>query len=129
LTQRLPQNCAISNAARPCAQLSSAALPRLPVADPTLAVDRFRQHAGERNHFAGAAIPLLAAARIANLGIRKSPGIGTLMTAPGFLLGFVFSILGIALHRRLSGRQSVASYPPVIRLRQEGWHYPVYPVY
>jgi hypothetical protein len=56
-------------------------------------------------------------------------GIGTFMTAPGFLLGFVFSMLGIALHRRLSDRRSVASYPPVIRLRQEGWHYPVYPVY
>lgn len=56
-------------------------------------------------------------------------GIGTFMTASGLLLGFVLSMLGIALHRRLSGRRSVASYPPVIRLRQEGWHYPVYPAY
>lgn len=56
-------------------------------------------------------------------------GGGTLMTAAGLLLGFVLSMLGIALHRRLSGRRSVASYPPVISLRQEGWHYPVYPAY
>ncbi|HUC66204.1 MAG TPA: hypothetical protein VMA53_12280 [Stellaceae bacterium] len=56
-------------------------------------------------------------------------GVGTLMTAAGLLLGFVLSMLGISLDREFSGRRSVASYPPVIRLRQEGWHYPVYPAY
>jgi hypothetical protein len=55
--------------------------------------------------------------------------VGTQMTAAGLLLGFVLSMLGIALHRELSGRRSVASYPAVISLRQEGWHYPVYPEY
>jgi hypothetical protein len=48
-------------------------------------------------------------------------------TVIGFVLGFVVAMLGIALHRRLSGLRPLTTYPSVIRLRQEGWHFPVHP--
>ena len=45
-------------------------------------------------------------------------------TMIGVVLGFTATMAGIALHRRLSGHQPLTTYPPVVRLRQEGWHFP-----
>jgi hypothetical protein len=50
--------------------------------------------------------------------------------APGWLIAvdigaaFWVSTLGVALHRRLSGRRSVNSYPPIVTLRRQGWKDP-----
>ena len=51
-------------------------------------------------------------------------GVGGTTTWIGAVAGFVVAILGVALHRRLSGFRSLNSYPPVVMLRQAGWHYP-----
>jgi hypothetical protein len=51
-------------------------------------------------------------------------GIGGTTTWIGAVAGFVAAILGVALHRRLSGFRSLNSYPPVVMLQQVGWHYP-----
>jgi hypothetical protein len=44
----------------------------------------------------------------------------------GVVLGFGAALLGIALHGRLSGIRPLTTYPAVIRLRQEGWHFPIH---
>src|SRR5580692_929855 len=44
--------------------------------------------------------------------------------AVGAVVGFVLALVGIGLHRRLSGLRSMGIYPPVIFLMQAGWHYP-----
>jgi len=46
--------------------------------------------------------------------------------AIGIIVGFVAASLGIALHDWLAGRRTLTSYPPVVVLRQRGWHYPVH---
>ena len=45
-------------------------------------------------------------------------------TMIGVVLGFTAAMVGIALHRRLSGHRPLITYPPVIRLRRDGWHFP-----
>jgi hypothetical protein len=52
-------------------------------------------------------------------------GLADGMTIIGVVLGFVVAMLGIALHRRFAGLRPLTTYPPVIRLRKEGWHFPV----
>jgi hypothetical protein len=43
----------------------------------------------------------------------------------GVGVGFGAAALGVASHRRLAGRRSVNSYPPIVRLRRhEGWRIP-----
>jgi hypothetical protein len=51
-------------------------------------------------------------------------GVGGTTIWIGAVAGFVVALLGVALHRRLSGFRSLNSYPPVVMLRQAGWHYP-----
>jgi len=51
-------------------------------------------------------------------------GIGGTANGIGLVVGFVAAMLGIALHRRLSGLRSLGTYPPVIFLLHAGWHYP-----
>ncbi|SDS88366.1 hypothetical protein [Bradyrhizobium canariense] len=51
-------------------------------------------------------------------------GIGNLATGIGAVLGFAAALLGVVLHRRLSGIRSLNAYPPVVTLRQTGWRHP-----
>jgi len=53
-------------------------------------------------------------------------GLAGAATMIGVVLGFVAAMLGIALHGRLSGLRPLTTHPAVIRLRQAGWHFPVY---
>jgi hypothetical protein len=47
-------------------------------------------------------------------------------TMAGVVLGFAAAGLGIALHGWLSHLRPLTTYPAVIRLRQEGWYFPVH---
>ena len=51
-------------------------------------------------------------------------GIGNSATGIGIVAGFVIALLAVFLHRQWLGLQPINSYPPVIRLREEGWRYP-----
>src|SRR6516164_4678967 len=48
-------------------------------------------------------------------------GFGNGGAAIGFILGFLCTLVAMALARKLSGRRSVNSYPPVVSLQQLGW--------
>lgn len=51
-------------------------------------------------------------------------GTGDAATGIGIVLGLAAGMLGVALHRRLSGFRSLNTCPPVVRLRRAGWYYP-----
>jgi hypothetical protein len=57
-------------------------------------------------------------------GAAVGAGGGWTTTWVAAVIGFVVALLGVALHRRLSGFRSLNSYPTVVTLRQAGWHYP-----
>jgi hypothetical protein len=52
--------------------------------------------------------------------------VGNLGAGLGLVLGFVAAALTIAAERRAAGRRPVTTYPPVLILRETGWHYPVH---
>jgi len=54
-----------------------------------------------------------------------SPGGGGAGPAIGMVLGFVGAALVAALWRRMGGIRPVTTFPPVVRLREEGWHFPL----
>jgi hypothetical protein len=45
-------------------------------------------------------------------------------TIVGVVLGFAAAAAGTALLRRLAGRRPLTTHPAVVRLQQEGWHFP-----
>ena len=47
-------------------------------------------------------------------------------SAIGVAIGAVVAIVGVAWRRRSLGFRSLNSYPPVIALKQAGWHFPVH---
>jgi len=51
-------------------------------------------------------------------------GIGSFVTGPGLVLGFVLALLAVALRNRRLGIRSVMTYPPVVQLRRIGWQFP-----
>lgn len=57
--------------------------------------------------------------------VASDQGTGNTATGVGLVLGFVVALLSVVLHRRLSGIRPVTTYPPVVMLRREGWHFPV----
>jgi hypothetical protein len=46
------------------------------------------------------------------------------VSAIGLVVGAVVAISAVALRRRRLGLRSLNSYPPVLALRQAGWHFP-----
>jgi hypothetical protein len=68
--------------------------------------------------FGGAAAGVIVFQQLGHEGVS---GTTTWVAA---VTGFVVALLGVALHRRLSGFRSLNSYPQVVTLRQTGWHYP-----
>ncbi|HTW73073.1 MAG TPA: hypothetical protein VME47_24565 [Acetobacteraceae bacterium] len=69
---------------------------------------------------AGRALPLPA-------DWHASPPGGSAGLAIGLVAGFVAAMLALALYRHLAGIRAVTTYPPVVRLRREGWHFPYRP--
>jgi hypothetical protein len=97
-----------------------AGLDKIRVRVPCCARCRSRNRFSVMICFGGAAVGAIV---FPILRSRLWPHIETLAWV-GAVAGFVAALLAVALHRRLSGFRSLNSYPPVIALRQAGWHYP-----
>jgi hypothetical protein len=93
-------------------------LDRVRVSVPRCANCRWRNRLSVTICFGGAATGAIVFPQVSH------EGVGGTTTGVAAVIGFVVALLGVSLHRRLSGFRSLNSYPAVVTLRQAGWRYP-----